>query len=33
VAIFAAEDIAAGEELFYNYRYDMDNAPDWALAN
>ncbi|KAI8471212.1 MAG: hypothetical protein J3K34DRAFT_520707 [Monoraphidium minutum] len=28
VAIFAAEDIKAGEEL-----YDLDNAPDWALTN
>lgn len=28
VAIFAAENIRAGGELFYNYRYDLDNAPD-----
>ena len=25
------EDIAPGDELFYNYRYDLDNAPDWAI--
>lgn len=31
VAIYAGTDIAPGDELFYNYRYDLDNAPDWAI--
>ncbi|KAF6260524.1 enhancer of zeste 2 [Scenedesmus sp. NREL 46B-D3] len=32
VGLFAVKDIAEGEELFYNYRYDLDNAPDWAIC-
>lgn len=30
VAIFAARDLEAGEELFYDYMYDEHNAPPWA---
>ncbi len=33
VAIYAKEDIAADSELFYNYRYDVANAPGWALKD
>ncbi len=30
VAVVAARDLAAGDELFYNYNYDAAAAPRWA---
>lgn len=31
VGIFARENIKAGDEIFYDYGYDLDSAPLWAL--
>ena len=30
VAIYARRDIPAGAELFYDYKYEADKAPEWA---
>jgi len=30
VGIFAARDMHAGSELFYDYKYDAASAPEWA---
>ena len=30
VGIFAARDMPAGSELFYDYKYDAASAPEWA---
>lgn len=31
VGIYAKENIEAGDELLYDYYYDLDCAPLWAL--
>ena len=33
MGIFAARDMPAGSELFYDYKYDDASAPDWARRN
>lgn len=30
VAIYARKDIAPGQEIFYDYKYEADKAPEWA---
>ena len=30
VGIFAARDMEAGTELFYDYKYTAESAPEWA---
>ena len=31
VGIYANEQIQAGEEIFYDYRYGPDESPAWVL--
>ncbi|KAK7406681.1 hypothetical protein VNO78_08310 [Psophocarpus tetragonolobus] len=31
VGVFAKENIAVGDEIFYDYWYDLDCAPPWAI--
>eukprot|EP00878_Enallax_costatus_P025992 GHUV01027860.1.p1 GENE.GHUV01027860.1~~GHUV01027860.1.p1 ORF type:complete len:138 (+),score=21.56 GHUV01027860.1:372-785(+) len=32
VGLYADQDLAAGDELSYNYMYALNNAPDWGVA-
>ena len=33
VGIYAKQNLPAGSELVYDYRYEPDKAPDWALQS